>query len=591
MSQITTRIDQALGAKAPDVIIKNVRAFDVSTGEFLNTDIGISGNIITNIYGTFEGDEHTQIIDGAGQYAVPGFIDAHQHIESSLLTPFEQDRLVLPKGTTTIVWDPHEIANVLGDKAFDYAAASSQETITDVFWNISSCVPATELETSGAALEVDDLVKYKEAPGVIGLAEFMNIGGVAGKHENVIAKLEAFQGRHIDGHQPGVVGRLLDAMLVTGISTDHESTTYEEAKEKLMKGENVFVRHGSAAQNVPALAKLFNPRTANHMAFCTDDRNPLDIHEHGHIDDAIRTAIKHGADPESAYIAASYGAAHSFGLDKTTEKWTKRGKLGVGWQADIVLLSNFNSCTVDRVIKSGQLVTDSIFEKRKIVAPVGQNSVKLKEMSASDFVIKGDGEEVDVIGVIENQIVTEHLKAYLVANEQGELQIDQKRDILKMAVLERHGKNGNIGRGFIQGVGLKGGAIACSVGHDSHNVTVIGAHEGDMAAAVNRINEMQGGYVVVKDGQVVAEMALDMAGLMSTKPKEEVIEELRNLKEGVKILEPHMDEPFMVAAFMPLCVIPNLKLTDFGLTKFDPANGDNGPRLIQDQRPQMPALG
>ncbi len=579
------KITQALGVEQADLVIKNVSLLDVVTGSITETDIAITGQTITGTYDSYEGKEE---IDGSGLYAVPGFIDSHLHVESAMITPMEFDRCVLPKGTTTAICDPHEMSNVLGIKALEYFLACSENTWMDLHINLSSCVPATTLETSGAILEAEDLAPFITHNNVIGLAEFMNIGGVLGRDEKALAKLNRFKNDHIDGHLPGIGGKALNAMLSCGISTCHESTDAEQAIEKIQKGVQVLIREGTVCKDLSSLIPVITPFTSASLSFCTDDRNPLDIAEEGHIDHLIRTAIKGGADVASTYRIASWSAARAFGLDKNTEKWQRRGLIAPGYKADIVLLNDLEKVDIHAVIKNGTFITDSLFKQRTTVSPVGMDSIKIRELTEQDFIIRGNGNGTPVIGLINDQIITNELQETLTPDEHGCLNADISADILKLAVLERHGKNGNISLAFVKGFGLKKGAIACSVGHDSHNITVVGVKESDMVLAVNRLKENKGGYAVACDGDVIGELPLPIAGLMSDLPHEQVKSSLETLRRTIAKLDPAITEPMMMLAFLPLCVIPKLKLTDYGLVRFDPLQ-DHGPVLIQDQRKQTAA--
>lgn len=572
--RLERRIDQALGREKADLVIKNVRLLNVADGSLEKTDIAICGDTIVGTYGTYSGVVE---IDGSGLAAAPGFIDTHVHIESSLVTPYEFDRCALMRGTTTAVCDPHEMANVLGEAAFEFFLKSSENTVMDIFVQLSSCVPATKLETSGATLTAEALVKFKGHPWALGLAEFMDIGGVLGKAPDALAKLEAFKDRHIDGHMPGITGYALNALASCGIRNCHESFDLPQAQEKLKKGVNVLIREGSVCKDLKALHSLIEPFKAARLGFCTDDRKPTDIIREGHIDHLIRKAIERGADVATSYRVATLSAAEGFGL-------RDRGLIAPGYKADIVLLDDIEECRVHAVIKDGRPVTPERFATRPAITPVGYNSVKIKEIAENDFVVRSFKNPVDVIGIIKDQIMTAHLQAVLPVNARGELQPDPASDILKIAVLERHGKNGNIGVGFVKGFGITEGALASSVGHDSHNITVVGATDRDMAVAVNRLRELQGGFVVVRNGVVESELALPIAGLMSDKPYENVVHDLDALMNAVAVLKPHTMQPFMHLAFLPLCVIPTLKITDFGLTRFAPDKGDQGPVLIHDQR-------
>ncbi|QDG76750.1 adenine deaminase [Labrenzia sp. PHM005] len=546
------------GERPADLVIKGVQLFSVVDGSTTTTDIAVSGDRIVGTHDTYEGEK---TIDGTGLTAVPGFIDTHLHVESSLVTPFEFDRCVLPHGVTTAICDPHEIANVLGAVGIKYFLESSLETVMDLKVNLSSCVPATAFETAGACLEIEDLLPFKDHPSVIGLAEFMNFPGVLARDPKVLAKLAAFQDGHIDGHAPLLGGKPLNGYLAAGIRTDHEATSLKEAQEKLAKGMAVLMREGSVCKDLDALAPILTADTSAFVALCTDDRNPLDIAEEGHLDSMIRRLIAKGIRPLDAYRAASWSAANAFGLKD-------RGVLAPGKRADIALLKDFEGCQVEMAICGGIIADDAAFGARSIVSPVGLDSVKASEVTAASFDIPARNSEADVIGVIPGKIITEHLKRTLPVTG-GKTFVDFDQDVLKVAVVERHKGTGNIGLGFVHGFGMKEGAIASSVGHDSHNICVVGADEAAMAHAVNRVIAMKGGFAVSDKDGVKAELALPLAGLMSLEPFEAVRHELEDLRNAAKALGCTLAEPFLQVAFLPLPVIPHLKITDFGVFDVD----------------------
>jgi adenine deaminase len=552
------RIDQAMGRTKADLVIKNTRFLNVVTGEIAEGDIAVCGDILVGTYESYDGDT---VIDGREKIVVPGFIDTHVHCESTLVSPFEFDRCVLPRGTTTAICDPHEICNVLGEEGLQYFLDSSVGLAMDLRVQLSSCVPATELETSGARLEAADLVRHRNHPQVIGLAEFMNFPGVLHKDPRVLDKLAAFQGGHIDGHSPLVSGYDLNAYLSCGIKNCHETTGVDEAREKLRKGMQVLIRDGSVSKDVNTLAPIIDAMTSPFLGFCTDDRNPLDIAEEGHIDHLIRRSIALGAPVESVYRAATWSAARGFGL-------TDRGLIAPGFRADIVLLDDLADCRVNSVIRSGRLVGPESFEGRSMVSPVGLNSLKLDPVTPDIFRVASGGPSGPVIGLIPGKILTEHLTASLPYRD-GERHPDPEADILKVCVLSRHGTNRNVGRGFVKGFGLRRGALASSVGHDSHNVIVVGADDADMAVTVNRLIELQGGFVSVLDGNVTGELALPLAGLISDRSFEEVEHQLIALRAAVREMGCPLAEPFLQLAFLPLPVIPHLKITDMGLVDVD----------------------
>ena len=552
------RIGQALGETKADLVIKNTRFLNVVTGETAQGDVAVCGD---RIVGTYESYDGVQEIDGRNLTVVPGFIDTHVHCESTCVTPMEFDRCVLPRGTTTAICDPHEICNVLGEKGLRYFLDCAEGTTMDLRVQLSSCVPATELETSGARLEAPDLVRHKDHPKVLGLAEFMNFPGVFHKIDSVLDKLAAFDGRHIDGHAPLLSGRELNAYLSCGIRNCHETTSAPEAMEKLRKGMQVLIRDGSVSKDVHALAPVIQPETSPFLGFCTDDRNPLDIAEEGHMDHLIRTAIGLGAPVAHVYRAATWSAARSFGL-------FDRGLVAPGQRADLVLLDDLETCAVNRVIRGGRVVTPESFAGRSAVSPVGLRSVKLHPVTAEDFAVPANGSVQSVIGVLPGKIITAHLRLEVPAKD-GRLVADPERDILKICVFARHGTNQNVGRGFAQGFQFREGALASSVGHDSHNICVVGASDEDMAIAVNRLIELQGGFVAVRNGKVVGELALPLAGLMSLEPFETVERHLRTLRASVRDMGCPLAEPFLQLAFLPLPVIPHLKITDRGMVDVD----------------------
>ena len=560
-AETLTRMIMAGQGKTPaDVVIKNVQLLDIITGAITETDIAIVADRIVGTHARYEGKV---TIDGKGRFAVPGFIDTHLHIESSLVTPFEFDRCVLPHGVTTVFCDPHEIANVLGAEGIKYFLDCAEQTVMDIRVNLSSCVPATGFETNGAALEIADLEPFRSHPKVIGLAEMMNFPGVLNADPGIIAKLVAFQSGHIDGHAPLLLGDALNGYLAAGIRTDHEATSAAEAREKLAKGMAILIREGSVSKDLQALAEILDADTSAYVALCTDDRNPLDIAEEGHLDNSIRRLIARGCPLQHVYRAASHSAARIFGLKD-------RGLVAPGWRADIVLLDSLEDCRVSDVVTAGRLVVPELFAAREAVAPVGLHSVKSRQITAEDFVVpaRPDRNQTPVIGVKPGLIITFRESATLEVNETG-TQPDLAQDILKCAVIERHGRNGNIGRSFVKGFGLQRGAIASSVGHDSHNITVIGATDADMSLAVNRLIELGGGFAVADEGKITAELALPIAGLMSLEPFEIVAEKLHHLRDAAKALGCVLPEPFLQVSFLALPVIPHLKLTDRGLFDVD----------------------
>jgi adenine deaminase len=559
MSDLLRRaILQGQGREPADLVLKGGRFLDLVTGDLVASDIAITGDRITGTFGTYAGMHE---IDISGGIVVPGFIDTHLHVESSLVTPHEFDRCVLRYGVTTAICDPHEIANVLGAAGIRYFLDSAMVMVMDLRVKLSSCVPATHLETAGAALSAVDLKPFMDHPKVIGLAEFMNFPGVLHLDPGAIEKLKLFAGHHIDGHAPLLRGTALNGYLAAGIRTDHETTTADEAREKLSKGMHILIREGSVSKDLHALIPLITERNSAFIALCTDDRNPLDIAEEGHLDFMIRTAIAEGADPLAVYRAASISAARAFRLHD-------RGLIAPGWRADLAIIDDLASCRVLQVVSAGRIVTDELFAARPVVPPVGFGSVKASAVSVQDFQVRGSGSATPVIGVLPGKIITNHLVRDLPSTA-GEIQCDIAQDVIKVAVVERHGINGNIGRGFVHGFGLKQGAIGSTVGHDSHNICVVGVDDADMAIAVNHMREIGGGFVVVRGGKVLAELALPIAGLMSDQSFETVRTSLVGLRAAAKSLGTVLAEPFLQVAFLPLPVIPHLKISDRGMIDVD----------------------
>lgn len=559
MSTLARRIAQGSGAEPADLVIEDVRLLDLVTGALLPGDIAVCGQTIV---GTLERYQGRRVIQGRGRIAVPGFIDTHLHVESSLLTPGELERCVLPCGVTTMVCDPHEIANVLGIEGIRWVLDWAASLALDLRVQLSSCVPATSFETAGARLEAGDLAPLLAHPKTLGLAEVMNFPGVLAGDPGLLAKLAAFEDRPIDGHCPLLSGKALNGYAAAGIRTEHEATRPEEALEKLRKGFQVLIREGSVSKDLHALAPLISAETSPFLAFCTDDRNPLDIEEEGHLDFLVRTAIRAGAVPHHVYRVASWSGARAFGL-------ADRGLLAPGRRADIVLLDDLETCAVSEVIVGGQPVAEALAARPAGPPPVGRASLRVRRLRPADFLIPAPAAAtVPVIGVVPGRIITDRLEASPPRRD-GRLDADPAADLAKVAVIERHGRNGNIGKGFVRGFGLARGAIASSVGHDSHNLTVVGVDDAAMAAAANRVAELEGGFVVASADQVVAELALPIAGLVTDRPFPEVTAALRRLRAAARELGCTLPEPFLQVAFLPLPVIPHLKITDRGLFDVD----------------------
>ncbi len=551
-------IDQGRGLAPADIVLKGGRVFDLITGDLTETDVAICGDTIVGTFGAYTGRRE---IDVTGRILVPGFIDTHLHIESSLVTPHEFDRCVTPRGITTAICDPHEIANVCGLTGIRYFLDSSARTVMDIRVQLSSCVPSTHMETTGARLTAADLAPLMDHPRVIGLAEFMNYPGVLMKDPGCLEKLQAFRGRHIDGHAPLLRGLDLNGYISAGIRTEHEATTAEEGLEKLRKGMRVLIREGSVSKDLHALAPLLTERHSPYLCFCTDDRNPLDIAEHGHLDHMIRTAIALGCPPLAVYRAASLSAAEAFGLKD-------RGLIAPGKRADIAVIDSLEGCHASLVLAGGIAADDAAFAARPATPAVARQSVKAPKMQAADFRTSGNRTETPVIGILPGKIITEHL-THQIAPRDGDKRPDIARDLIKIAVIERHGVNGNRATGFVKGFGLQRGAIASTVCHDHHNIAVVGADYADMALAANRLGEIEGGFVVTEGGRILAELALPVAGLMSLDPFEAVKDRLIALRAAARSLGVTLEEPFLQLAFLCLPVIPHLKITDRGMVDVD----------------------
>ena len=553
MDDLERRIAQARGDMPADLVLRGGQVFDLITGEMLTGDVAICGDRIAGI-GAYDG---ARVIDVAGLVLVPGFIDTHLHVESSLVTPHEFDRCVTPRGVTTAICDPHEIANVIGLDGIRWFQTASEQLLMDLRVQLSSCVPSTEMETAGARIEAGDLRAVMGHPSAIGLAEFMNYPGVIHRDPGAMAKLRLFAGGHIDGHCPQLSGRDLNAYIAAGIRTEHEATTAAEAREKLQKGMRVLIREGSVSKDLHALQPLLTVATSPYMCLCTDDRNPLDIGEHGHLDYMIRTLIALGTPPLAAYRAASLSAAEAFGLKD-------RGLIAPGLRADIVALDSLAGCHAQLVLAGGRVVDEAAFAARPTLTPIGRGSVRAPRVAATDFRCSGNRSETDVIGILEGKIITRHLREEITP-ENGDKRPDPARDLMRIAVIERHGKNGNIATGFVQGFGITRGAIAGTVCHDHHNIAVVGADYDDMALAANRLSDIEGGFVVAQGGRILAELPLPVAGLMSLEPFETVRDRLETLRAAAKSLGVTLEEPFLQLAFLALPVIPALKITDRGM--------------------------
>lgn len=543
-----------------DLILRGGEVVDVFTGEVRKADVAIKQDRIAGV-----GDGYNRaktFIDINGLFVAPGFIDAHIHIESSLLPVSEFARLCLIHGTTAVVSDPHEIANVLGVKGVEYLLKASEGMPFDVFVMAPSCVPTTNMESSGAKIDADAIARLLRHRRVIGLAEVMNYPGVCFGDEKILNKLEVAKkaGKVIDGHSPGLSGALLQAYAGAGIGSDHECVEPKEAREKMRTGMMVFIREGSAAHNLDALLRMVNYFSMRRCCLVSDDRHPQDLLLDGHLDAVLRRAVAKGLNPVAAIQMVTLNPAEYFRLDK-------RGAIAPGYLADLVVLEDLSSFQVKMVFKEGKLIARDgrVWVKLPVVKDKRvMNTVRLKKMSLKDFAINAEAELCNVIRVVPGQIITErHIQKPTVVK--GYVVTDTQRDLLKVVVIERHNGTGRMGKGLVAGFGLKKGALGTTVAHDSHNMIIVGTNDRDMLFAARTLERMGGGYVAVADGKMAAGLALPIAGLMADKPAEEVVSSLKKLLEKAHIWGSRLENPFIALSFLALPVIPELKLTDQGL--------------------------
>jgi len=553
----------ARGDEPADLVLRHARVVNVYSGEIVETAVALAGDVIVGLGAEYQGHRE---IDVQGRYVCPGLIDAHVHIESSMLTPYHFARVVIPRGTTTVVTDPHEVANVTGVEGIRYMLAASEGLPLTVFVNLPSCVPATHMGTSGAVLEAKDLLPLANLPRVLGLAEFMNVPGAVLGLPGALEKLRAFHGKIIDGHAPGVSGQWLQAYVGAGPGSDHESTTPEEMLEKLRLGMFVFVREATGAKNLRALLPAITPANSRRCAFATDDRHPADLLDEGHIDYLIRLSISEGLDPVTAIQMATLNAAEAFRLHD-------RGAIAPGKRADLVVFSDLTNFFPEVVYSAGHVVArDGVVEGDWSKPEVDESAVRdTVHVDWNNFSLRipapnnsSDTARVRVIGQVPDQVITDSLVECVPVRD-GCVIGSTADDILKIAVVERHHSTGNVGLGFVRGFGLKGGALAGSVGHDAHNVTVVGCDDESMETGARAVASMDGGMVAARRGQVLARVPLPIAGLMSDQPIEVVRGEMDHLVAMAHELGSPLRDPMMALGFLALEVIPRLKLTDQGL--------------------------
>jgi adenine deaminase len=552
MIDLARRIAVARGDEPADLVVHGGRVFSVFTREWLETDLAVVDGYIAGL-GDYEGAE---VIDASGRYVVPGFIDAHMHLESPKLLPDEFARLVMPLGTTAVVADPHEIANVLGTDGVHWLLDFCGDLPLDVYFMAPSCVPASRFESPRRPLTTGDLEGLLRRTHVLGVAEMMNFPGVVAGEESELAKVRL--ARHVDGHAPGLLGKRLNAYAAAGIRSDHEAITAEEGRERLRAGIWLLIREASMARNLNALIPLVRELGPEHLAFCTDDRDPEDIAEDGHINGMVRKAVAAGVAPEDALVVATLNPARWHGLREL-------GALAPGYRADVLVLPNLEDFRPELVLKRGQPLGDIV---RPEVPEWVRQTVRIAPVAWSDLTAPSDGSEIRVIGLVPDQVVTEALVERPTVVD-GLAVADQARDLAKIAVIERHLATGRVGVGFVRGSGLTRGALGSTVAHDAHNIVVLGATDEDMLAVVKRLVELGGGNVVVDDGRVVAECPLPVAGLLSDAPLADVIDQSRGCNEAAAALGWTGTTPFLTMSFLALTVIPSLKITDRGLVDVD----------------------
>ncbi|MEO5633521.1 adenine deaminase [Gaiella sp.] len=554
MPRLERTIAVARGDESADLVVSGGSVLSVFTREWLECDVAISDGMIAGL-GSYEGRE---TIDATGRYVVPGFIDAHMHIESVKLLIDELARLILPLGTTAIVADPHEIANVLGVDGVHWLLDASSGLQLDVYFMAPSCVPASPFESPRRPLGPGDLESLMRRRRVLGLAEMMNFPGVVNGSPEELAKLALEGAAHVDGHAPGLLGKELQAYAASGIRSDHEALTADEGRERLRAGMWLLIREASMARNLEALLPLVHEFGPGRMAFCTDDRDPEDIADSGHLNGMVRAAVAAGVAPEDALVMASFHPALWHKLDHL-------GAIAPGYQADLLLLPDLESFAPDMVLKRGVPIRDHASPP---IPDWVRQTVRIQPVNAGDFAIPSEGSRIRAIGLIDDQVVTRSLVCDPVVSG-GQAVADAGADLAKIAVVERHLATGRIGLGFVAGSGLERGALASSVAHDAHNLVVVGMTDEDIAFAVSHLARIGGGIVAVADGRVLAECALPVAGLLADAPLAEVIESSRACNEAASELGWAGATPFLTLAFLALSVIPALKITDLGLVDVD----------------------
>ncbi len=562
MDGLQRRIQVARGLEPADLVLRNTRLVNVCSGECYPADVAVADGLIVGISAPGEIYHGHEERDVQGRWLAPGLIDGHMHIESTMLVLAEFTRIVTPRGITAVMLDPHEFANVLGVEGIRYVLESGRGLPLSAYVMLSSCVPASSYESPYRVLMADDLLPLLEDERVLGLAEMMNMPGVLNADEQVLAKITATQHHKlvVDGHAPGLTGPDLCAYAAAGIMSDHECTTLEEARQRIRLGMWLMIREGSAACNLDALLPLVKELHPPRVFFVTDDRDPLDLTTRGHIDSMVRRAVELGLDAVEAIRLASYNTAQYFRL-------YNRGAIAPGFVADLVLLDDLDTFQVESVYKDGVLVAQN--GRLLVDVPTSAftgvtNTVRIGDIREDDLRIPGQPGLVEVVGIEPGQITTRHLQAEALVRD-GEIIADPSRDLLKLAVIERHHASGHVGLGLVKGFGLRKGALASSVAHDAHNLVIAGVHDSDILKAAYTLQEMGGGFACVVDGEVLASVPLPYGGLVSPLPAAELVEQLRKLDAVAEELGCVLDHPFMTLSFLSLSVIPSLKLTDQGL--------------------------
>ena len=551
-------VQVALGNEPADLVLKNAEVFHVFTGEFLNADVAIVDGYIAGV-----GENYTGIteIDLSGKFLLPGYIDSHINLESSTLLPDEFARAAISNGTTTVIMDPHEIANVCGTAGIRFMLEATERIPLNVYMTLPSCVPASRLDTSGAILEADDLKPILSHPRVLGLGEMMDFHGVLNLNEGVYAKLSMADNILVEGHAPGLKDKTLMAYAAAGIRSDHECTTPEQALQRLRAGMHLHLREGAVSKNFMALSEVINQDTAPYISFCADDISAEELLKEGHINKIVRMAISRKVPVATVLQIATINTAKYYGLKDV-------GAIAPGYKADILVMDSQNVRMPRQVYKSGQLVcTDGVVVDipKTVIPPEVMNTINIKGIRKEDLKIPMNGNMANVIGIVPYQVVTKHFKLQ-VAVKNGEVISDIENDILKLAVFERHHGTGNVGLGLVKGLGLKSGAIASSIAHDSHNIIVAGTNDTDMILAVEEISRIGGGIVIVENGSILSCFPLPIAGLMTDLSAQEVADKQAELREIAHSLGVYsFINPFLTLSFCSLPVIPALKLTDQGL--------------------------